>query len=91
MAAHPAKLAAMSHLETVLRRCVDELTSLPGVVGAAEGQQAGRPCIRVFVETNDAEGTKRIPSEFEGYPVVVERHGELRALGESQAAPPTPG
>jgi len=78
----------MPDLETVLRRRSGELASLPGVAGVAQGQEGGRPCIRVFVGTDDPDRVERIPSELEGYPVVVEPHGELRALGGIKAEPP---
>jgi hypothetical protein len=70
----------MGDLEATLRRRGGDIASLPGVAGVAQGRQAGRPCIRVFLETDDSSVAERIPSEVEGYPVVVERPGPLRAL-----------
>ena len=36
-------------IKEVLKRHTDELMSVPGVVGVAEGEFQGRPCIKVFV------------------------------------------
>lgn len=70
--------------ERVLQADLNRLASLPGVAGAAEGREEGKPCVRVFLETDDQELAGRIPAELGGYPVVVERSGRLRALRKSQ-------
>lgn len=53
-----------------------ELLSLPGVVGVAEGETDGRPCVVVLVERPVPE----LPGELEGHPVLARESGPLRAL-----------
>ncbi len=47
------------------------------------GREEGKPCFRVFLETDDPAAVGQIPTELGGYPVVVERSGSLRALRKS--------
>jgi outer membrane lipoprotein SlyB len=53
--------------------------ALPGVVGTAIGQCDGRPCILVLTAANTEQIRKQIPATVEGYPVVVQYTGEIRA------------
>ena len=53
---------------------------MPGVVGVAEGEIGGRPCVTVYVAEMTPEVVGRIPTDLEGWPVVVRESGELRAL-----------
>jgi len=62
-----------------------QLMAMPGVT--AVGQSAlpdGTPCIKVFLKTRDSEYRKRIPRSIEGYMVVTDVSGEIRALPDSQ-------
>ena len=68
-------------IQAVLEEHVGRLMSLPGVVGAGQGECDGKPCIRVFVVKESPDLRKRIPSELEGYPVDVQETGEFKALG----------
>ncbi len=70
-------------IETVLKEHTDSLMALPGVVGTAQGECAGKPCIKVFVTKKTPELLKQIPSVIEGYPVAVQETGEIRALDPS--------
>ena len=70
-------------IEEVLREHTDSLVSVPGVVGTAQGQYAGRPCIKVYVVKKTPELLKKIPSDIEGYTVIVQETGEIRTLGSS--------
>ena len=67
-------------IEEVLQEHTDSLMSLPGVVGTAQGECSGQPCIRVFVVKKSPDLLKQIPSAIEGYPVAVQATGEIRAL-----------
>ncbi len=42
-------------IETVLKEHTDSLMTLPGVVGTAIGECAGKPCIKVYVEKKTPE------------------------------------
>jgi len=68
-------------IDEVLREHTDSLMSIPGVVGTAQGQHAGEPCIRVLVIRKTPQLTKKIPSAIEGYAVAVQETGRIRALG----------
>ena len=56
------------------------MVSLPGVVGVAQGETDGRPCITVYVAEKSAGVVDQIPADLEGWPVVVRESGEFRAL-----------
>ena len=70
-----------TNIREVLKRHTDELMAMPGVVGVAEGQSRGGPCIKLFVVDRNSELLKRIPDNLEGYPLQIEESGEFRALG----------
>jgi hypothetical protein len=59
----------------VLAGPAGELLSLPGVVGVAEGEAHGEPCVVVLVER-----PVELPGELEGYPVSVRKSGPFTAL-----------
>jgi len=63
----------------VLERHARMVVALPGVVGVAEGDDDGRPCITVYVAERTRAVVARIPSELEGWPVVVRESGQFRA------------
>ncbi len=69
-------------IEEVLKEHTEELMSVPGVVGTAQGICNSRPCIKVFVVEKTKEIDKRIPDELDGYPVEVEETGEFKVLPE---------
>ncbi len=74
-------------IDEVLREHTGSLMSIPGVVGIAKGKRAGKPCIRVFVVRKTPHLTERIPSLIEGYAVVVQETGRIRALGTNDQHP----
>ena len=60
---------------------VNELMAIPGVVGVAVGAlDSGKLCIKVLVVKKTAEHRKLIPKEIEGYTIVIEESGEIRAM-----------
>ncbi|MGB7291680.1 MAG: hypothetical protein WBD99_05890 [Thermodesulfobacteriota bacterium] len=69
-------------IEEVLREHTEELMSIPGVAGTAQGLCNNKPCIKVFVIERTKEIDQRIPDELDGYPVEVEETGEFKALPE---------
>ena len=66
----------MAAIGEVLARHTPRLLALPGVIGVAEGEADGAPCIVVFV-ASDAP-PPQLPAVIEGYLVVVRRTGALR-------------
>jgi hypothetical protein len=67
-------------IEDAQRRLAEQLLSRKGVSGVAIGAAGGRPCLRVYVS---GSGGGKIPSKFDGHPVVVVGGGPFHALGES--------
>lgn len=67
-------------IEAVLRECTGDLMSLAGVVGVAQGEHEGQPCVVVLVTEESAELLGSIPSTVEGYRVLVKVTGEITAL-----------
>ncbi len=66
----------------VLARHAQALVSLAGVVGVAEGEADGRPCIMVYVIEMNPSLERQIPTELEGWPVVARESGEIRAVDD---------
>ncbi len=57
------------------------LLAILGVVGVYVGTLEDRrtPCLRVMLARKTAE-SRKVPQSIEGYPVVIEVTGEIRAL-----------
>ncbi len=72
-------------IEVVLRENNPELLSLPGVVGTAESLCSGRPCIKIYVTRKTSDVVRTIPKVLEGYPVMIEETGEIKALQKPAA------
>lgn len=58
--------------------------AIPGVVGVGIGAVDGKPVIKVLVTQKTPELEKKIPQTLEGYAVVIEETGEIRALPQEQ-------
>lgn len=69
---------AADPIEQVLKQHTDRLMSIPGVVGTAIGECAGRACIMVLVVNKTPDLMKKIPSTLQGFPVGVEETGAIR-------------
>lgn len=67
-------------IEQVLKAHTDSLMAIPGVVGTAIGEFEGKPCIRVLVVKKTKELDQKLPAVLEGYRVVVDETGEIKAL-----------
>ena len=68
-------------IESVLKEHTSILMAVPGVVGIAQGEFEGEPCIKVFTANMSPELLGQIPPLLGGYRVIVEETGEFRALG----------
>ena len=66
-------------IEEVLRQRTDEWMSIPGVVGTAIGKLEGKKVIKVLVIEKAAQIENKIPRTVEGYRVILEEVGEIRA------------
>ncbi len=66
-------------IEAAQAKLTDRVMALSGVVGIGIGECEGAPCIKVFVVRETEELGRQIPSTFEGFPVVTQVTGEIRA------------
>ena len=59
-----------------------QLLAIPDVVGVYVGTSEDRrtPCLKVMLARANPESQRKIPREIEGYPVVTEVTGDVRAL-----------
>lgn len=64
-------------IEQVLKSHTLNLMSVSGVVGTAIGAKEGKPCILVLVMKKSEEVVRKIPSELESYPVVIQEVGRI--------------
>lgn len=78
----PQKGTAMptKTIEQAQQDHTDAWMVIPGVVGTGIGQNKGKPCILILTASNTERVRQKIPSTVEGYPVVVQYIGEVRAL-----------
>jgi hypothetical protein len=67
-------------IEQIQTKYQDRWMNIPGVVGIGIGAANGNPVIKVLVVKKTMELEQQIPKEAEGYPVVIEETGEIRAL-----------
>lgn len=68
-------------IQKVLQDKTNEWMNLPGVEGVAIGEHQGESCIRIFTSVNPNDLREKIPSNVEGYPVIIEKTGGFGALG----------
>jgi hypothetical protein len=69
-------------IQQVQEEHTDAWMAIPGVVGTAIGQCDGEPCILILTASNTDQVRRQLPSVLEGYPVVVQHVGEIRARDE---------
>jgi len=68
-------------IEAVLAEHAPRFIAMEGVVSVGQGElEDHSPCIRIFLKQHDAALERRIPSHLEGYPVIVQVTGEIRAM-----------
>jgi len=67
-------------IEEVLEEHTNELMSIKGVMGTAQGLCIGKPCIKVYVIKKSEDLIHQIPSSLDGYPVEIEETGVFKAL-----------
>jgi len=71
-------------IDEVLKEHTKAIMSIPGVVGTGQGLCEGKPCIKVFVIKKTPDLDQKIPNTLEGYQVVLEETGEIKALPKNQ-------
>ena len=70
----------MIPIADVLMKHSPSLMAIPGVVGTAQGEENGRPCVVVYVKKKDAGIERAIGNRLEGYPVRIEESGDIGPL-----------
>lgn len=68
-----------STVAQVLERHTERLMAVKGVVGTAEGECDGHPCILVLVERATAALKQAIPPKLEEIPVEIRETGRIDA------------
>lgn len=71
-------------IEQVLKSHTDQLMTLPGVVGTAQGLCGNTPCIKIYVAQMTEELKEKLPKKLEGYKVDVDVTGEFKALPKNK-------
>jgi hypothetical protein len=72
-------------LSDVLAEQSPRLMAMPGVTAVGESALPdGTPCIKIYLRARDPELQRRLPRTIEGYAVVVDVSGEIRALPDSR-------
>jgi hypothetical protein len=66
-------------IEQVQEKYQDQWMAVPGVIGVGIGAVANKPVIMVMVAKKAPEIRQKIPKTVEGYSVVIEETGEIRA------------
>jgi hypothetical protein len=71
---------AAETIKEVLKKHTKDLMSMPGVVGTGQGLCEGKPCIKILVIEKTPDLDQKIPKTIDGYPVVIEETGPIKAL-----------
>lgn len=74
------KQMAQLTIEQAQKKHQDRIMKLPGVVGVGIGARNDTLVIKVLVVKRTANLEKKIPKTLEGYQVIIEETGEIRAL-----------
>jgi hypothetical protein len=72
--------AGTRSVEQVFDTHRDSLLSIPGVVGAGIAKSEGKPCLVIMVKDKTQYTEGQIPKELDGYRVIMQETGEIKAL-----------
>ena len=65
-------------IEAAQARVTSKVIDMAGVTGTALGLCDGKPCIKVYLESDDRALRSRMPRSEAGFPVVVEVSGRIQ-------------
>ena len=74
------KSDSLKPVTTVLAEHTSEWMKILGVQGTGETKKDGKPAIMIFVDTLTPDLQSQLPSEVEGYPVVIQQSGAIHVL-----------
>jgi len=81
--AHDSSYTKVSHhkmtISEVLKKNTPKWMEIPGVTGTGEGKSDGKPCIMVLIDHKSEVIEKKIPKTMDGYKVILEVTGEIKA------------
>ncbi|MDP4199212.1 MAG: hypothetical protein Q8922_05575 [Bacteroidota bacterium] len=63
----------------VLAAHTDAWMRIEGVTGTGETQKAGKPAVMILVDSLTDSLRNKLPATVEGYPVVIETTGSIKA------------
>lgn len=67
-------------IKQVQQAYTNQWMEIPDVQGTGVGLFEGKPCIKIFSSKKAEELRGKIPSEVEGYPVIIEVTGTFQAF-----------
>ena len=73
-------MAEKKAIEQVQEAYTNQWMEIPGVHGTGIGLFEGKPCIKIFSSKKAEELRGKIPSDVEGYPVIIEVTGTFQAF-----------
>ncbi len=80
-----SKEAQEMEIKEVLDRQRELLMSRPNAVGVGIGLHDGKPAIVFMIDEETPEALSGLPREIEGFPVIVETVGEIKAFDDLEA------
>ncbi|MFI5263851.1 MAG: hypothetical protein ACHQM6_04995 [Candidatus Kapaibacterium sp.] len=66
-------------ISEVLQKYTAKWMEISGVTGTGEGRSGGKPCIMVMIDHKSEAIKKKIPKSVDGYKVVLEVTGKIKA------------
>ena len=64
----------------VQKKHQNSIMSIPGVVGMGIGAENGNQVIKIMVKRKTPELIQKVPAELDGFKVIIEEVGEIKAL-----------
>ena len=72
-----ARRAGGSGVDKALAQLSRQVLGMKGVAGTAQGLRGGKPCVKVYLESDDPRLRARLPKSAAGVPVDVEVIGRM--------------
>ena len=75
---------SLNTIEETLRLHTPELMSISGVIGTAVSEKGGEKVILILVIVKTDALCEKLPFSLDGYPVIIDEAGEIKALDGSE-------
>lgn len=76
----PIRPEGQRPLEQVIKEVSKDWILMPGVVSVAQGEDEGKPCILVLCTCKPSQLRSKIPTNVEGYRVIIQNTDSIKAL-----------